>query len=134
MATDEQERQARDQLKAILALLSQIDPQSLDRRADLGTELSFEPGMPYFNRLLGLFRKLYQQDLSAIPHSTCASLYNLAQQQLTLFNQIKEFSHTKYPQNTINTRNSLISQIVSRDVCNFGGGHQELHLFLPPWL
>ncbi len=111
MATPEQERQVRDNLQDFLTKLAAIIPEDLVRKSELGTQLSFENGLPYFRRNLDLFRRLLNQTLDSIPYSAITTINAQAQQQLAFFTQIKEFSLSKYPQNAVANRDSFISQI-----------------------
>jgi len=58
MATLEQENQKRSELEKNLSELAGITPESLIKKAELGTALSFEDGLPYFKRTLKLFNDL----------------------------------------------------------------------------
>ncbi len=67
MATLEEEKKIRQTLKENLAELVAIDPESLARTTELGTEVNFEAGVPVFRRILELFKDLAECDLDGVP-------------------------------------------------------------------
>ena len=76
MATLEEEKAIRDSLQTQLDQLTKIDPNSLVRADELGQVLSFREGLPYFQRVLRLFRDLAQANLDTVP---CGQLRQLDQ-------------------------------------------------------
>ena len=111
MATTEQENQARGVLTAALGVLAAIVPESLVRKGELGTELSFESGLPYFRRNLELLKRLGNQNIDTLPFSIHSTLGTMAQQQIAYFKQVQEFTLGKYPQNAVANRDNFINQI-----------------------
>lgn len=111
MATPEQEKAERQRLDETLRKLSEITPQSLIRREELGQALSFESGIPFFERTLKLFRDLANCSLDGASYTAIKQLADVASNALTHFNAVKEFSIEKHPQNTIQARDGLIGQV-----------------------
>src|SRR6266850_1692205 len=111
MATQEQEESQRQALKAVLDKLNAIEPQKLVRADELGKELSFEPGLPIFQRSLGLFRDLLQYSLDNVPFETLQQLTTYAQQALDQFERIQKFSVEQNPSNPKAVRDNLITQL-----------------------
>lgn len=110
MATPEQEQSQQGALKTILDKLNAIDPNQLVRADVLGRELSFESGLPVFQRTLGLFRDLSQCNLENVPFEMLQQLTTYAQQALGQFEQIQKFSVEQNPSNPKQVRDTLISQ------------------------
>ena len=111
MATIEQETAHRESLYAQLGHLTSIDENSLVRADELGQVLSFREGLPYFRRVLRLFRDLAEANLDTLPSSQLHSLTNIAQQANNQFTQIREFSLRTRPQNPAQARDNLINSI-----------------------
>src|SRR5574337_391512 len=110
MATPEQEQEARTQLDAALTQLAQITPDSL-ARSDLGVELNFSKGLPYFERTLKLFRDLKNASMDGASYTAMSQLAAIASQALTQFKAIQTFSVAQNPQNTMQVRDNLIAQV-----------------------
>jgi hypothetical protein len=110
MATFEEEQEQRKQLDARLAELAQITAESLVRQ-DLGAELNFEAGLPYFERTLKLFRDLKNCSLDGLPLSGLQQLVSAATQALDPFKKIEAFSLAQYSQNPTQSRDQLIAQV-----------------------
>lgn len=111
MATLEQQQKKREELEKNLNELTGITPESLVKKAELGTALSFEEGLPYFQRTLKLFTDLRNVKLDEISFTALNQLNNVATQALTEFNNIKSFSIEEHPQNTKDARDQLIEVI-----------------------
>ena len=111
MATPEDEKNERQRLDQALAKLAEITPESLVRREELGAALSFESGAPYFSRTLKLFRDLANCSLDGLPHAALRPLADVATDALTRFEAIRSFSIEKYPQNSIQQRDTFINEI-----------------------
>jgi hypothetical protein len=114
MATIEQEQQQRQALQALLDQLNKIQPDSLVRAEDLGKALSFEAGLPVFQRVLGLFRDLSESNLDNVPFETLDQLTRLAQEALTHFKQIQTFTVQAHASNPTGVRDQLINQLRDR--------------------
>jgi hypothetical protein len=113
MATTTQENEIRTDLQNLLNDLTSIDIPSLARREELGS-MSFEPGLPYFERLLRLYRELSKIDLGTLPYQTLAQLRDRTRETLAAFNEIRQFSFAKFPNNTQNQRDTFINSIRDR--------------------
>lgn len=68
MATAEQEQEARRQLDTALTELAGLTPESLTRE-DMGRELNFKAGLPFFERTLKLFRDLKNASLDGASYT-----------------------------------------------------------------
>ena len=111
MATFEQEKEYRDSLGTQLEQLTAIDTDSLVRVDELGKALSFQEGLPYFQRVLRLFRELAETNLDTLPSQKLHALTNAAQQANDQFSQIQQFSLQSHPQNPTEARDNLINGI-----------------------
>jgi hypothetical protein len=111
MATFEQEQKQHQELRKVLDALNAIQPESLVRADVLGKDLSFEAGLPVFRRTLDLFRDLSECNLEPLPFETLSQLHGVANQVLTYFQQIQNFSIQQHPQNPVQARDSLIQQL-----------------------
>lgn len=114
MATLQEEKNMLDALEKNLEVLSGITPESLVRREELGVSLSFEEGLPSFRRTLKLFNDLKNANKDGVPYNTLNELNNLAVNCIEEFKKVKEFSMDKYPQNPVNSRDTLISSVRDR--------------------
>ena len=114
MATLQEEKNMLDALEKNLEVLSGITPESLVRREELGASLSFEDGLPSFRRTLKLFSDLKNANKDGVPYNTLNDLNNLAVNCIEEFKKVKEFSMDKYPQNPVNSRDSLITTVRDR--------------------
>ena len=110
MATVEQETQKREDLGKVLAVIAKIKPEGLVRE-DLGRELNFSAGLPYFQRILRLFRDLAESNLDSLPYERLNQLHSIAKAALDQFNKIQTFSVQQHPQNPAQDRDTLINQI-----------------------
>ncbi len=111
MATFEQEQSQHQALRSVLDQLNAIDASQLVRSDVLGRELSFESGLPVFQRILGLFKDLSQCTLDNVPFEILQQLTSHAQQASNQFSQIQRFSVEQNPSNPKQVRDSLISQL-----------------------
>lgn len=111
MATIDQEDAKRQELSNFLNQLENFSPEKLTREKDLGRDLSFAEGIEYFKRNLRLFRDLSKSNLDTIPFNALHKLVDISQQAVNQFNEIMDFSLQKYPQNPVNSRDTLIHQI-----------------------
>lgn len=114
MATVEQEQQEHKKLVEVLGALKAINPESLVRSDVLGKDLSFETGLPVFRRTLGLFHDLSECNLENFPYETLNQLWAQANDALTLFQQIQNFSIQQHPQNPVQARDSMITTLRDR--------------------
>ena len=111
MATLEEEKAEHDSLRTQLKQLTEIDADSLVRADELGQALSFEKGLPYFQRVLRLFRDLAESNLDTLPFQQLQNLKNTATEANRLFLDIQQFSLEGHPQNPTQARDSLIDNI-----------------------
>jgi len=111
MAITEPEQKARRELGEILEGLKKIDPESLDRTAVLGTELSFKAGVPFFQRTLLLFAELAECNLDNAPVETLNQLRDLAKQAWDGLQAIQTFSVSQHGANPASARDNLIQQL-----------------------
>ena len=111
MATFEQEKAERDSLRTQLGQLTEVDANSLVRSDELGQALSFEKGLPYFQRVLRLFRDLEESNLDTLPFEQLQQLTNAATEANSRFSEIQQFSLEGHPQNPTQARDNLIESI-----------------------
>jgi hypothetical protein len=109
MATIEQEQQSRESLQQVLGGLSDFTASDL-ARADLPSDLSFQLGVVYFDRIIRLFKGLRDSDLADIPYNTLQMLSTNATAAFTLLQEIREFSITKYPNSPISQRDAILNR------------------------
>ena len=111
MATLEEEKAQRDALQTQLEKLTKVNPDSLVRVGEFGQALSFEKGLPYFQRVLRLFCDLAQANLDTVPYQHLHRLTQAAEQANDQFSQIQQFSLDAHPQNPAQERDGLIDNI-----------------------
>lgn len=110
MATEQEQTKELERLSNLLDQFGGISTEQLVR-PELGAELNFEKGRPFFDRTISLFRKLKNFDISDVPHSVLNSLAGKAEQALGEFKKIQEFTLQKYPNDPQKQRDSFINQI-----------------------
>lgn len=111
MATLEQFNDAKEKMYAVLKRFKDLDPASL-RRLDLGEKLSFDAGMPHFNRAIDLYRSLLNCDLDNISHSKMVGITNTGTDLLGFFEKIVAFD--ALTQQTPGTaRDELIKHVIN---------------------
>lgn len=125
MATDEQTQQTLQKLKETLSELAKIKPEDLVREEDLGRELSFRSGLPYFERTLQLFHALEKSKVEELPYSVLSNIHSQAEAALRVFKQVQLFSVAQHSSPT-SARDSFINQI--RD------GYDSYFSTVAPWL
>ena len=111
MATLEIENAARAELKSVLRRLASINAADLVRDKDLGPGLNFESGVIFFSRTLKLFNSIKETDLEDLPHETINQTLNVANATAERFRQVQEFTLAQNPNNPIEVRNQLITQL-----------------------
>lgn len=114
----EQEDQARQQLASILDTLSQITPESLVRRDELGSALDFSQGTDVFRRTLDLFRSLRDSNLDNVPVNVLQQLTSYASDTAQVFKQIQTFNPAGQ-NNPAGVRDNLISQVAEKHNASF---------------
>jgi hypothetical protein len=111
MATLEQEANTRNQLKNLLAEVSSIQAGDLVRSAELGPGLNFENGVIFFSRTLRLLHSLDDANLEDVPYQKLEPLRAQVQQARDVFNEVKDFNLTKFPNNPIAQRDSIVNRV-----------------------
>ena len=109
MATIEQEQQSRESLQGVLAGISDFT-SSASAISELPSDLSFQSGVMYFDRIIRLFKGLHDADLTDIPFNTLQNLNGLATAAFSILSEIRDFSITKYPNNPIAQRDSIMNR------------------------
>jgi len=110
MATSEQESAVRTELESLLSELAKLKSSDLARR-ELGSDLSFESGVPYFERMLRLYRALDDVDLDDFSYQWCDQIRAQARGSLERFRNIAKFSVKQFQNNPISQRDSYINQV-----------------------
>lgn len=110
MATLQEENDLRNKLKEILAKLAGMNASDLARRNELGPGLNFESGVVFFSRALRLFHTLNESSLDDISFQRMSVIRDQANNYLQLFQNIKDFDLTKFPNNPIAVRDQFINQ------------------------
>ncbi|MBP2638938.1 MAG: hypothetical protein H6Q72_4845 [Firmicutes bacterium] len=108
MATKEQEDKMREELYSRLVKLQEIDIEKLIRTQELGVELSFESGRPYFERILSLFKTLAESNLDIVPFTTMHSINEIAKEVLQYFDAVVNFKIAGVAE-PLNSRNALVN-------------------------
>lgn len=112
MATLEEEQKIKGELQQALNKLNSIKPESLVQADRLGQEMSFESGLPYFDRVLRLFHMLHDIDMETIPHGHASKVLEEAR---TVDEQIQAvLTFRPIDNNPIATRDGLINWFMNR--------------------
>ena len=53
--------------RAAIEKVAQVEASSLGRARDLSPSINFEAAVPYFERMLDVFRELGQRDIQSLP-------------------------------------------------------------------
>ncbi len=114
MATPEQENEARERLRKNLDALAEISPEKLARREELGSALSFQSGIPSFERTLKLFAELGRIDLDGAAFPTLNELATAAEEALGEFTLIKDFNVETAGAPPAQARDNLINTVRDR--------------------
>lgn len=110
MADPSQENNEREILKKALDSLIAIKPEDLVRTNQLGQQLDFSKGVPYFRRSLKLYADLAKTDLSQVPYRILNQLRTRAESALSTLGQIRAFSPAQQA-NPSQVRDSLINNV-----------------------
>lgn len=108
-ATIEQEKQARESLQQVLTGIAGFTPTELARK-ELGSDLNFESGVIYFDRIIRLFKGLRDSDLSDIPHASLQNLIAAAQAAFGVLQEVRDFSISKFPNSPITQRDQIMNR------------------------
>lgn len=92
MPTLEQDKAIRDALKTALKSLYAVTPKSLAREAELGTTLSFAEAIPYFERIINLFKQLEPIQWDEVSYGAIQAVLNAANDVHGLFKSIQDFN------------------------------------------
>lgn len=109
MSTIEQQ----NELERLQKLLSNFLSESPDTfvRKDLGNELNFQEGLPYFRRTFDLINDLNRYSLDDVPYVQLKRIADHINKTYENLTNILEFSIQKYPQNAVVTRNQFLDNI-----------------------
>ena len=102
-------RQMYERLGACLAELGQVKPSDF-LREDVGRDLSFRVGLPYFDRTLELFHRLSRCDLGGASFADLANMTDDAARTLDQFHRILSFTGEDI-ENPREARNLLIEEV-----------------------
>lgn len=109
MATLEQQ----SELKRLQGVLSDIfteTPESFTRK-ELGDELNFERGLPYFQQTFDLIKELNSYSLDEVPYNTIKPIADSIYQTHHTLSQILKFSARDHKDNPFRVRDQLINNI-----------------------
>lgn len=104
------EKEIRARLGSSLEKLSKIRPTDLIREDALGPQLSFRPGIPFFERTLTLYRQIAANNLSRVPSGILEIAANHAEESLYQFDQIAAFTSAGIDRPE-QVRNLLINEV-----------------------
>src|ERR1700687_5212229 len=82
----------RERLNTCLDKLSKIKSTHLIREEELGPQLNFRAGMPFFERTLTLYRRIANTNLSRVPSEILDIVADHAEESLHQFEQIEAFT------------------------------------------
>jgi hypothetical protein len=102
-------RQMHERLSTGLAELSRIKPTDFVRE-DVGRDLSFRVGLPYFDRTLELFHRISRCDLGQASFADLANLAGDAERTLDQFHRALSFTGEDL-ENPRKARNLLIEEV-----------------------
>jgi tetratricopeptide (TPR) repeat protein len=108
MPTIEQENAVRDNLKATLETLLNVDPKRLAREAELGTTLSFTEAIPFFERIINLYKRIDLGTLESVSFGALNNVLGGINEALKLFSAIQNFNPQQGP-NPSETRKNFIN-------------------------
>ena len=112
MATSEQENTEREALQETLDELCEFKAEDLVRDRDLGRALNFSSGLPYFERLLKLYRDISACSLDGLPYGALNQLKSHAVAARDLLKRVMDFDANQA--NPAVVRDQLVNQV--RDV------------------
>ena len=90
MEFPESEKSVRDALRSELGKLNSLDANELVRADELGPDSDFQDALPYFQRILRLFRDLSEVNLDMLSIRSLQSLLGAAQEASRLFSTIED--------------------------------------------
>lgn len=130
MPTIEDEKRTREALKKLTNDIINIQIDQLVQRDRLGNELNFEEAIPYFERIINLFKKLESSSIEHLPFSILQSFINSANEASKIFAAIKSFSPKQG--NAFQARTTLITQLQGVYENNFAAVGPYVASFLNP--
>jgi hypothetical protein len=117
----------RERLTTCLDKLSKIKSTHLIREEELGPQLNFRAGMPFFERTLTLYRQIANTNLSRVPSEILEIVANHAEESLHQFEQIEAFTPAGIDRPE-QIRNLLINDV--RD--GYAAIYDEVSIILAP--
>ena len=105
MEFPELEKPVRDALRYELGRLNSLDANELEPGAD------FQDGLPYFLRILRLFRDLSEVNLDMLSIQSLQPLLGAAREARKLFSAIEDFPLSTHSKNQTQNRSHLINRI-----------------------
>jgi hypothetical protein len=110
MSTIEQQQNELERLQKLLSNFLSESPDTFVRN-DLGDELNFQEGLPYFRRTFDLINDLNRYSLDDVPYAQLKRIADHINKTYENLIEILEFSIQKYPQNAVVTRNQFLDNI-----------------------
>ena len=104
---------ARGTLNGLLDVFASLDAEKL-ARDELGTDLSFRVGLPYFHRAIDLYKRLKECDLDDLSLQKLNELVNAANATSAVLAKISGFTLQQYSNDPIAQRNAFIQQVIDR--------------------
>lgn len=102
----------RNEANAIIRQLTDIDPESLNRKEALGAELNFIEAIPDAKRVVELFGRFVGRSLDALPDGAIREIRDVGHEVLLVFNEIMDFRPSKAADgNAIAERKRLILKL-----------------------
>lgn len=112
MPTQQQLEEARTAMQETLNWFKECNLEGL-RRNELGEKLSFDPAMPDIERVVIFYRKLFDCDLTDLPHATMTQISNTGKATIDILGCIGSFDPEK-SQNPFPERTQLMNQVRDR--------------------
>lgn len=110
MSTIKQQQEELERLQKLLGNFLSESPDTFVRK-DLGDELNFQEGLPYFKRTFDLINDLNRYSLEDVPYVQLKKIADHINKTYENLTHILEFSVQSYPQNTTVTRNQFLDNI-----------------------
>jgi hypothetical protein len=99
-----------ERLSTCLAELGQLRSGDFSREKEIGRDLSFRVGLPYFDRTLELFRRLSRCDLGQASFAELGNMTDHAERTLDQFHRILSFTGEDV-ENPREARDLLIEEV-----------------------
>ena len=114
MQFPELEKPVRDELRSELGKLNSLDANELAHADELEQDSDLQDGLPYFQRILRLFRDLSEVNLDMLSIQSLRSLLSAAQEASKLFSEIEDVPLPTHSKNRTQNRSHLIHQLRHR--------------------